>query len=160
MMDDEQERLEAGLRRTPPAAVPPELMERLRAAAMENQQDKQPAWQWTFQWRELFTSWRGLALGSAVAAMILFTWVELRPTTGTSGRKSSGSPVTTADTVQVGHSLMASFDTVAQLPDGEPVRFHYREWQDDVVIHDKANGVVISQSTPRVELVPVRFETY
>ena len=67
---------------------------------------------------------------------------------------------TSADAVQVGHSLLASFDEVAQLPGGEPVRFRYREWQDEVVVHDATHGVVISQTTPRIEVVPVRFETY
>ncbi|HEX4348793.1 MAG TPA: hypothetical protein VH251_00325 [Verrucomicrobiae bacterium] len=159
MMDDELDKLEAGLRRIPPTAAPPELMERLRAARTKIQPKERRVLRRVFRWSDLFAGWRGLALGSA-AAVLLLGWLILRPMAGTSRPNSSVRPVTTADTVQVGHSLMASFDAVAQLPGGEAVRFRCREWQDDVVIHDKVNGVVISQSTPRVELVPVRFETY
>jgi hypothetical protein len=49
---------------------------------------------------------------------------------------------------------------VAHLPNGEPVRFLCREWRDEVILRDPARGIVIERQTPRLEVVPVRFETY
>ena len=56
--------------------------------------------------------------------------------------------------------MVASFDAVARLPGGEPVRFRCREWADDVVVRDPARGIVIERRTPRLEVVPVSIETY
>jgi hypothetical protein len=56
--------------------------------------------------------------------------------------------------------LVAAFDAVARLPDGQPVRFRCREWSDGVVLRDSARGIVIEQRMPRLEVVPVSFETY
>jgi hypothetical protein len=69
-------------------------------------------------------------------------------------------PPLKADSVQIDEQLVGAFDAVGRLPSGEPVRFHCREWMDNVVLRDKTRGVVIEQRTPRVEVVPVRFETY
>jgi hypothetical protein len=69
-------------------------------------------------------------------------------------------PPLKADSVQIDEQLVGAFDAVGRLPNGEPVRFHCREWMDNVVLRDKTRGVVIEQRTPRVEVVPVRFETY
>lgn len=158
MMDDEQERLEAGLRRTPPAAVPPELMERLRSvvnappAARAVHRHAIHRVDWLAGWR--------VWLWAAPAAAMILVWIGGRSTIYTGKAQSAAGPAAEPNAVQVGHSLVASFDEVAQVPGGEPVRFHCREWQDDVVIHDDAHGMVISRSTPRVEVIPVRFETY
>jgi hypothetical protein len=65
-----------------------------------------------------------------------------------------------ADDVQVREQLVSSFDAVAKLPTGEPVRFRCQKWVDQVVLRDKKRGVVIEQRTPRLEVVPVGFETY
>ena len=159
MMQEEQERLEAALRQMPPAAPPPDFMERLRVATAEAPPVKRRAADRTFRtfrWAGMFVGWRGLAVGVPAAAMMVLAWLGLHPTTG----QASDASGIKANAVQVDHSLVASFDTVAQLPGGEPVRFRCTEWQDDVVIHDDAHGVVISKSTPRVEVVPVRLETY
>lgn len=154
-MQDELDKLEIELRRIPPATVPSNLMARLRAARLQAQPAEMPVVRWGFPWAEWFASWRGLA-AAAPAATVLLLWLALRPA-AESAENTSGIK---ANAVQVGHSLVASFDAVAQLPGGEPIRFHCRKWQDDVVVHDDANGVLITQSTPRVEVVPVRFETY
>ena len=65
-----------------------------------------------------------------------------------------------ADEVELNHRLVSSFDAVAELPDGEPVRFRVREWSDESVFHDSARGLVVERNTPRLEVVPVAFETY
>ena len=159
MMQEEQDRLAAALRQIPPAAPPDDLMARLRAVTVEVPlEDRRDATRLSW-WKRLPTGWRRMAI-FAPAAAIVFLWLAFRPATRTETMSSSDSPGIKANAVQVGHSLVASFDTVAQLPGGEPVRFRCREWQDDVVIHDDAHGVVITKSTPRVEMVPVRFETY
>jgi hypothetical protein len=159
-MQNEIDRAEEMLRRIPPAAVPPDLLARLRAAAVETPIAERRSLRRGFRWAEVFAGWRGIAAAAASAAVILLVGLAWRPAAVPDKKKLSASTGIEANAVQVGHSLVASFDTVAQLPGGEPVRFRCREWRDDVVIHDDAHGVMISQSTPRVEVVPVRFETY
>jgi hypothetical protein len=101
-----------------------------------------------------------MAATPVVVAAILFFRMASRP--GGDPRKSSptGSPTSKPNAVQVDHALVSSFDAVAELPDGEPVRFRCRKWMDDVVMRDPSSGVVIEHSSPRLEVVPVRFETY
>lgn len=151
-MEDEEKQLEADLRRIPPATVPPELMERLRAA-LETRPAQRPAPRGAFGWRNCLTGWRGWAAAAPAAALVVLLWLVFRQAGPTN------SPAMVPESVEVGHSLMATFDEVAQLPGGEPIRFRCREWQDDVVIHD-ARGVMISGSTSRLEAIPLCFETY
>ena len=65
-----------------------------------------------------------------------------------------------SNSMEISRQLNASFDAVAQMPGGEPVRFRCREWTEEVTFNDPATGVEITQSTPRLEVVPVGFETY
>ena len=65
-----------------------------------------------------------------------------------------------ADDVHVDEELVSSYDVVAKLPGGEPVRFRCRQWRDQWSVTDTNRGVEIVQNNPRVEVVPVRFETY
>ena len=65
-----------------------------------------------------------------------------------------------ADTVEIAREWVGSFDAVARMPGGEPVRFRCREWTDAVVWRDSAHGIVVEQRTPRLEVVPVSFDTY
>jgi hypothetical protein len=65
-----------------------------------------------------------------------------------------------ADDVRIDQQLVSTFDAVALLPTGEPVRFRCREWMDEVVLRDSRRGVEVARRVPRVEVVPVRFETY
>jgi hypothetical protein len=60
----------------------------------------------------------------------------------------------------VNHELVSYFDVVATLPGGQPVRFRCRETKDQWIATDKVRGVEIEESSPRVEVIPVRFETY
>lgn len=158
-MQEELDKFEAGLRRMPPAAVPPDLLERLRATKVDAPVASLPAPRRALRWTDWFAGWRGLA-PVAPAAAVLLLWLAFRPATESGKAEAADSPGIKANAVQVDHSLVASFDAVARMPDGMPVRFHCRKWRDDVVVHDDANGVFITQSTPRVEVVPVRFETY
>ena len=164
MNEREQELFEAELCRLKPNRPPEEFMTRLAAAQPLSREEPRsrgrpaPAWAW---WRIL----RRLAPAGAVAATmaVLLVWQPLKP-----GTKSPGRPVTTvtprpalnADDVEIARQLVGGFDAVARMPDGEPVRFRCHEWMDNVILRDSTQGVVVEQRTPRLEIVPVRFETY
>jgi len=158
-MRDDLDNFELELRRLPPSAVPQDLMARLRAAQAEPMPSRRLAPPKELRWTDWLAGWRGLAWVLPAAAAMLI-WLAWHPAVGPGRAGLAEAHGIKADAVRVDHSLIASFDTVAQLPDGEPVRFRCREWHDDLVVKDEANGVFITQSTPRVEVVPVRFETY
>jgi hypothetical protein len=107
------------------------------------------SWHW-------LSLWRWVAPATAVLLAGVFTW---RFALSHSGR-ISGTPVLKADDVQITEQLVSSFDAVARLPSGEPVRFRYQKWMDEVVMKDTKRGVVIEQRAPRVEVIPVGFDTY
>jgi anti-sigma-K factor RskA len=99
--------------------------------------------------------WRWvLPLAAAVAVVAALQWQQWPPGTAPelAGIK--------ADRLQVNEHLVSSFDTVAELPTGEPVRFRVRQWQDRIVVNDKNRGLSVVEDRPRLEVVPVRFETY
>jgi hypothetical protein len=102
---------------------------------------------------------------SVTAAVVIGAVLWRSGWPGAAGARDSSTTSTattplTADDIQFGQKLVSSFDTVARLPGGEPVRFRCRKWMDEVVVKDKARGLVIEKRTPRVEVVPVRYETY
>ncbi|HEV7926075.1 MAG TPA: hypothetical protein VGR14_12005 [Verrucomicrobiae bacterium] len=161
MSEQEQERFEAELRRTQPAPVPRKFMDRLQAADPSihaaQRGRRQPATEWTHWWR--LARWLAPALAAVAVAFLI-------------GHANSGSKSNPADKplvaaaglkandVQVDHELVSSFDVVATLPGGEPVRFRCRKWKDQLLVTDKSSGVEIEQNSPRIEVMPVRFETY
>jgi hypothetical protein len=159
--DHEQERYEAELRRTPPARLPEQFMARLLAAkpgaepARPTRLQPAPGWpQWWRLWR-----WWAPAMALVVVGLLLSlrkanleSVANQRPLAAAYGLK--------ADNVQVDQELVSSFDVVATLPGGEPVRFRCRQWKDQLVVTDKNSGVEIEQNSPRIEVVPLRFETY
>jgi len=101
---------------------------------------------------------------AAVALLTLLLWHhglqrENAPITKHEAAPSSP-PIAKVDDVKIAEDLVSSFDTLAKLPDGEPVRFRCRQWVDKVTLSDKAHGLVLEQRTPRMEIIPVGFETY
>ena len=46
------------------------------------------------------------------------------------------------------------------MPDVEPVRFRLRHWLDAVTVRDSVRGVEVVQRIPRIEVVPVSFDSY
>ncbi len=156
------ERFENELRALAPAKPPPEFFERLAqlhppAPAVRQNTHPLPAPAWN--WGHLL---RWLLPATALLATAGLVWLKLAPNSHTGGRPLAVSvtPPLKADSVQIDEQLVGAFDAVGRLPDGVPVRFHCREWMDNVVLRDKTRGVTIEQRTPRVEIVPVRFETY
>jgi hypothetical protein len=92
----------------------------------------------------------------------LLVWLPSRHANRQPGNQLSvaAQPTIKADAVEIDQQLVAAFDAVARLPDGQPIRFRCREWSDEVVLRDSARGIVIEQRMPRLEVVPVSFETY
>jgi hypothetical protein len=119
-----------------------------------------PAW-WIDALRPLLLRW----LAPVTAATAMLIGLSIWHSTHSPGKpriQSATAPVRPAktDDVEIDRHLVAAYDAVAQLPGGEPVRFHCREWADNVVLRDPVRGVVIEQRMPRMEIVPVRIETY
>lgn len=163
MNEQEHESFEMELRRLPPAKLPDDFAERLAAARPElAQRRSEPAAcppRTAPGWRLL--RWLVPAAGAA-ACLVALVLVVSAPNAGKPGSASAPAapPTVRADDVEFGRQLIGAFETVATLPSGEPVRIRCREWLDEVVLRDTARGVVIEQRTPRLEVIPVRFETY
>jgi hypothetical protein len=100
------------------------------------------------------------AAAAAVAVLLVWRPAGLQPDPHGQPIFPLASPALKADDVEIGRQLVAAFDAVGHLPDGEPVRFRCREWADEVVLHDSARGIVVEQRTPRLEIVAVNYETY
>jgi hypothetical protein len=161
MNEQELQRYEAELRGASPALLPDHFMARLQKAkpSMEPAQPalyrpaaKKPWWPGVLRW---------LAPAAAMAALGLLAFREnFASEDGAKKKPLAIAPGFKADNVQVEEDLVSSFDVVATLPGGQPVRFRCRKWRDQLVATDKSHGVKIEQSNPRVEVVPVKFETY
>ncbi|HLH55534.1 MAG TPA: hypothetical protein VKY92_18180 [Verrucomicrobiae bacterium] len=65
-----------------------------------------------------------------------------------------------ADHVEIDRQWITNFDAIANLPDGEPVRFRCEQWMDKVRVRDSSAGLVLERSTPRLEIVPVKLDIY
>ena len=161
MNDHEQERYEGELRRIQPARLPDEFMARLRAAKPGLEPARRtrlpPTAGWTHWWR----LWRWAAPAMALVVVGLIVWKgKVDPQSTADKKPLAVAAGWKADDVQVDHELVNSFDVVATLPGGFPVRFRCRQWKDQLVVTDKSRGVEIEQDSPLVEVVPVRFETY
>ena len=165
MTDQEQKKFEAALRRTRLVKLPGELRSRLLAAAPPIKARSAPPWPAlaVLGWLRVLR----LALPAAAAAVLVGVVVwrgALRSKPVTTNSKAHNGMVAVsalkADDVQIDQELVSSFDTLARLPGGEPVRFRCNQWLDQVTLSNKAQGLVLQERTPRLEVVPVRFETY
>ena len=155
MNEREHELIEAELQRLRPAQPPAGLIERLLAAvptttATVPKSHPRPRESRLNEWWLPWLRW--LAPVSAVG-LVVFVSVYQFPW-------AIQGEAFKADDVQLNRKLVSSFDAVAELPSGEPVRFRVREWSDETVFQDSARGLVVERSTPRMEVVPVAFETY
>jgi hypothetical protein len=100
---------------------------------------------------------RWMVPATALLALAAIVWQANQP--GGLVPESSGRPIK-ADDIQIDQQLVSSFEAVAPLPSGEPVRFRCQQWLDEVVLRDSKRGVEVARRVPRVEVVPVSFETY
>jgi hypothetical protein len=149
--------LEAELRKLSPAKAPEELMSRLESArkvrSLEVGVPAAAAWRRWFRWLA------PVAAGFALILLILHLRHPQVPSEQTR-MAIAGHPSTQTKNVEFNQELVAAFDAVGRLPGGEPVRFRCREWRDFVTVRDPSRGLVIEQQTPRLEIVPVSFDTY
>ncbi len=161
MNKPEQDLFEQELQRLRPAAPPAEVRHRLLAArpvARPRRQSHAPA----LSLASLILRWLIPATAVFVAAVLYWRLQRSQPAEPMLATNHSAelAPAVEADHVQLEEKLLRSFDTVALLPGGEPVRFRCMEWMDELTLRDEQRGVTIEQRSPRVEVVPVRFETY
>ena len=144
---NELERFEAELHALRPAPLPASLRVRLMAVCArpaQNAPEPVPVPLW---WRWLFP----LAATAGLALLVGF---------GLHSGASGPSSRLAADEVEIGQTLVSSFDTIARLPDGRPVRVRCEEWVDELVLRNSARGLCVQEQRPRLEVFPVRFETY
>jgi hypothetical protein len=164
MKIEEQELFEAELRQLRPAKPPQKLTERLAAIggrqepAVQSRRTKSPG--------TAFRRWGGFPLwlvpaGCALLLTAGLGWWLLHPAGDKRAERPASQPTPgwKADSVEIDRELVASFDAIANLPGGEPVRLRCSEWEERVSFHDRARGLVVERRTPRLEVVPVRFET-
>ena len=172
MSDRDHELLEAELRKLAPARPPAELMARLsevprmqEAAVARHSEPSAVPQPSTFNpqpfWRLLVRWLAPLGVTAAIVAALMVLWPHAqRPEQHVKPAAASTHTPPKPDEVEIDRQLVALFDAVAQLPNGEPVRFRCREWRDDVVVRDPGRGLVIERSTPRLEVVPISVETF
>ena len=161
MNEQEHELFEAELRRLKPARLPDELESRLNAPPPMPSREFATR-QRSQVWRLYWSSWvRWLAPLTAVAVALLVVVSQLNRARN-SAPPVTAAPVPTlkADQVEIDRQLLGSFDAVANMPEGEPVRFRFQQWMDAVTVRDSVRGVEVVQRTPRIEVVPVSFASY
>jgi hypothetical protein len=165
MSEFETELLETELQRLKPAAPPRELIARL-ADALPGLHHTRDSTEHGVA-RRLGTlrnliRWLAPLTAAAVLVALFFSRHSAISPGKFQGKIASRLPASTvkADDVEIVQQLVATFDAVAHLPSGEPVRFRCSQWLDDVVLHDSSRGILIQHQVPRLEVEPVEFETY
>jgi len=171
MTEQEQEQFERQLRTIRPARPPEDFTARLRAAVPKMRGDAGPVRcaTPTMEFFRTLRQWlRWLVPATAVALALTVAWHGSPPfatrapgpATGLKTSASTDSPLLKADDVKIDRRLLSSFDAVARLPGGEPVRFRCENWMDQVVLSDKSRGLVVENRKPRLEVVAMGVETY
>jgi hypothetical protein len=163
MTEHEINEFEQQLRQVKPAKLPEEFATRLRTTEpklVAGPEAKPVTAAFPEYLRMLRMSLRWLIPATAMAVAVMVAWQGSQPS-ARHPRGSGAAPATMkADDVKIDRRLVSSFDTVARLPGGEPVRFRCENWMDQIVLSDKSRGLVVENSRPRLEVVPVGFETY
>jgi hypothetical protein len=164
MKDTKHEIFEAELAKLNPAAPPRALLDRLanslpghEESKLSSERPREHVFGWTLllRWVAPFVGVSALLLILALRHSAVSTPGAEKPTTA-----RTAMPSLKADKVSIDQHLVAAFDAVGRMPDGEPVRFRCRQWLDEVRWRDSSRGIVVEQQTPRLEVVPVKFETY
>ena len=162
MTEHEQERFEACLRQLKPGKLPEGLVERIQAEVTSPAPSpitvpRAPGFLQILRW---------LIPATAVILITAVIW-HRKENSSEQGlpelalqESSSATASLKADNVQIGRELVSSFDAVATLPGGEPVRFRCQQWMNKVVVDDEKRGLLVESRMPRVVVVPVGFETY
>ncbi|HEX5219631.1 MAG TPA: hypothetical protein VFZ59_08690 [Verrucomicrobiae bacterium] len=163
MSDHEQEKFEAQLRQLKPGKLPEDLVARIQDAVSSRPQTVITARQRATPGFLQILRWLVPATAAVIVTTVLWQRQENSGEPGVSNVDLQGSVAATPlkpDNVQIGKELVSSFDAVATLPGGEPVRFRCQQWLTTVVVDDAKRGLLMESRTPRVVVVPVGFETY
>jgi hypothetical protein len=162
MIDFDPNQFEAELRGLRPTRPDPEILEQVRAKLVNGPsadvEQRRPEQLRRLAWSVL----RWLVPAATVACgVLLLRQRGVPPEIPTRPRMVSAAHHTLkADKVEIDRQLMTNFDAIARLPSGEPVRFRCEEWMDRVRVHDSKAGLVLERRSPRLEILPIRFETY
>jgi hypothetical protein len=167
MKEREDELFEAELGRLKPARLPAELQARLDARPLLSSQDLEaqaaltPAKTGHVHWR-LWLRWLAPSAGAAVLSLVLLVVISRsrQPRNTPAPPAWASVPTLKVDQVEIDRQLLGSFDAVAEMPDGEPVRFRFQQWMDAVTLRDSVRGVEVVRRSPRIEVVPVSFASY
>ena len=163
MTEHESENFERQLRRTRPARLPASFAARLLAAEPKPSagvESAPPAPSTADYLRTLRRSLRWLIPATAMAVAVMLAWQGSQPSAHRSMGSGAAPATMKADDVKLDQRLVSSFDAVARLPGGEPVRFRCENWMDQVVLSDKSRGLVVENRKPRIEVVAMGYETY
>jgi hypothetical protein len=161
MSEQDNEGVEAELRRLHPARLPAALRGRLDQAGADALRQPVPARDQTagWQWWWLRLRWLAPAAAVGLAMMLVVTRIHREPSR-TAHSPASVAPALHANEVVIDRTLLTAFEAQATLPDGEPLRLRCRQWIESVTLRDSARGIEVEQRVPRLEVVPIRFETY
>ena len=152
MNESELEQFESELKELRPAPMPARVSGCLLASVPSTPARRSNSFGWQNYLRWLIPATAMTAIG-----ILVLSHTGLRHPSKT--LLASSSPLK-ADKVEINRQLLADFDAIGRLPDGRPVRFRCSQWLDNVRLHDSAAGLTIERSSPRLEIVPVGFETY
>jgi len=161
MSERDYELFEAELHRLKPARLPDQLharLEDLPPAALAQSEVRRPS-RATAPGGWLWLRWLAPATVAVLAVLVVVSQGDHYRNTSPPAISPSV-PSLWADQVEIDQQLLGSFDTVAEMPDGEPVRMRVHQWMDAVTLRDSASGVEVVQRTPRVRVVPVSFAVY
>ena len=164
MTEFDPKSFEAELRKFKPATLPQELqlnLQRLRSNPPVAAHPQSGSGLGTRGWLARFWWLIAPAAALAVAIAVLYPHHSKPIQKASNASLAKADPAQPkADQIEIDQQLLSVFDAIARLPTGEPVRFHCREWMDEIVLRDSARGLVFERQMPRLEVVPVRFETY
>ncbi len=167
MSERELESLERELRKLQPARADEDFVSRLVAA--------RPAKTAALPCREVPVRearaagwWRNLGwwlTPAAAACLALMIWLKPAPEVGqqrlVTNHAAGGDTVPLVPgEVEIEHDLVGSYETVAELPSGVPVRFRLDQWEDTMVYRVPSRGIAVERRTPRLEIVPVSYVSY
>mgnify|MGYP000344963145 CR=1 FL=1 len=161
MNEPDDSLFEAQLRRLKPTPLPDALRHRLEAA-LSPAARAQPTSTRAARLRPVVPGWlRWLApVAAAAAGVALLLTQSDRVMRYAQPERVSQLAATDPAQVVIDRQLMETFDAVATLPGGEPVRFRCRRWLEAVTLRNPADGWEVEQRLPRLEITPVCLEIY
>ena len=137
MSDFDPQQFESELRRLRPGKPPQETLQRILKKV-----PARAARPWLPSMPEMGGRWARLLrllIPAGAVTVLLTTWVFQRghPSTKPTApqRVAVHSPVK-ADKVEIDRQLVADFDAVGKLPNGEPVRFRCQQWMEKVKLRE------------------------